>query len=95
MTEPEPFQVNYFDTKFNQINRIVFREQTGCFAVTSSRKYMYIEIMYGNESNTILSDALKRKVQDKQLFSITNIQQYFKTYTKTQKSILWTTSSPQ
>ena len=50
--------------KIIEIEGKIFTDQTGRFPVTSSRGNKYIMVLYANDSNAILAEAMKNRTQE-------------------------------
>ena len=66
MTTPSPsdeVQSNVVSMKMVEIKGKMFSDQTGRFSITSSKGNKYIMVMYDNDSNAILAEAIKNRSQ--------------------------------
>jgi hypothetical protein len=64
MSSHEDIRENLVSIKIVEVAGKVFTDQTGRFPVNSSKENKYIMVMYDNDTNAILAEAMKSRTQD-------------------------------
>ena len=64
MSSHEDVRANLVSIKIVELEGKVFTDQTGRFPINSSRGNKYVMVMYDNDTNAILAEAMKSRTQD-------------------------------